>query len=118
MSECSKAMAHTLQHQIIARALDIISDREHWVSGTLARQSDGSICFWGHPYAYRYCAMGALARAAMEILGESRVAKRLTGEVAEHVLEVNNRQFERLPTINDTEGHRVIVAMFEKALPA
>ena len=60
----------------------------------------------------------ALARAALEILGESCVAKRLTGEVAEHVLEVNNRQFERLPTINDTEGHRVIVAMFEKALPA
>ena len=111
-------MAHTLQHQILSRALDLISDQEHWTRGALARKNDDSACYWSDPYAYRFCAVGALARVTMDILGEGGSAWRLTKEAANKVLAINNRQFERLADINDREGHAVITEMFEKALAA
>jgi len=62
-------MARPLQQQIIARALDLISHEARWTSLVIARKADGKTCEWIHPLATRFRAVGALDRAAYELLG-------------------------------------------------
>ncbi len=106
-------MVRPLQHEIIARALELIADEAHWTSLVIARTADGKICEWVHPLAARFCAVGALDRAAYELLGpkgdESLKAEK-------YVLAANNRATDSLPRINDHEGHAAIVSMFKYAL--
>ena len=106
-------MAKPLQHQIIARALEIISDEAHWTRASIARTADGSPCVCLDPLAFKFCAVGALYRAAGELLGDGfeHVFK-----TAKFLLAANNRGSDSLPRINDIEGHLVIVAMFKVAL--
>lgn len=105
-------MARPPQQQIIARALDLISDEARWTSLVLARKADGKTCEWIHPFAARFCAIGALDRAAYELLGGAEAALR----AEKFVLAANDRPNDSLPRINDHEGHAVIVAMFKRAL--
>ncbi len=112
LSAHSQGMAKSLQNQIISRALEIISDETHWTRLVLACDLDGAPCNYLDATATRFCAMGALYRAARECLGVYSFA----GGAAKHVLAANNRPQECLPRINDAEGHAVIVAMFERAL--
>ena len=65
----SPVMSKPLQHQIIARALEIVSDEEHWTRAGVARTADGRQCACFDPRAARFCAIGALNRAARELLG-------------------------------------------------
>lgn len=107
-------MARPLQQQIIARALDLISDETRWTCLVIARKADGKTCEWSHPLASRFCAVGALDRAAYELLGTGGTETALRAE--KFVLAANDRPNDSLFRINDQEGHAVIVAMFERAL--
>jgi hypothetical protein len=107
-------MARSLQHLIIARALDIISDEARWTSLVIARTADGSLCDCRDVAAARFCAIGALYRASAEMLGEQ--AFEFVFRAEKFILRANNRPHDSLPRINDREGHAVIVAMFERAL--
>ncbi len=107
-------MARPLQQQIIARALDLISDEARWTSLVIARKADGKTCEWVHPLATRFCAVGALDRAAYELLGTGGAETAL--RAGKFVLAANDRPNDSLPRINDHEGHAVIVAMFRRAL--
>ncbi len=109
-------MTQTLQKKILARALALISEKQRWTTGSMARKSDGSNCHWGHPQAYKYCAMGAIARAAADVLGPDYRAA-IINRVASYLLVVTGRP-EGLGFINDREGHAAVVEMFEKALAA
>ena len=62
----SLRMAKPLQHQIVARALEIISNEAHWTRASIARTADGWPCACLDPLAYKFCAVGALYRAAVE----------------------------------------------------
>ena len=106
-------MSKPLQHQIIARALEIISDELRWTRGAMARTADGSSCDCLDLLAERFCAIGALQRAAAELLGNKIFAHVL--EVEEFVLAANKSTL-GLPSINDVEGRDAIIAMFEVAL--
>jgi hypothetical protein len=57
-------MAKTLQHQIIEGALQLLSEEEHWTRCSLARNSEGDPCSVWDPAAVRFCALGAMWRAA------------------------------------------------------
>jgi hypothetical protein len=107
-------MAKPLQHQIIARALEIVSDEAHWTRVSLARTAEGRSCACFDPLAARFCAVGALLRAAGEWLGGDGFARALEAE--KFVLAANNRSDECMQRINDIEGREVIVAMFKVAL--
>ena len=107
-------MSKPLQHQIIARALEIVSDEEHWTRASVARTADGRQCACFDPRAARFCAIGALNRAARELLGVAGVEPAYAAEA--FVLAANGRHHDSLSRINDTDGHEVIVAMFEVAL--
>ena len=62
-------MAKPLQNQIIARALEIIEDGAHWTPVFVARMANGKPCSCMDKRAVRFCAIGALARAAKELVG-------------------------------------------------
>ena len=60
-------MAKTLQHQIIEGALHLIAEEAHWTRCSMARNSEGDPCSVWDPAAFRFCAVGALWRAAYEL---------------------------------------------------
>lgn len=109
-------MAHTIQHQVIARALELIADEANWTRGALARSRSGLVCSWDHAEAYRYCAIGALARAVADLFDTSCEAGSTAMRAASYVLQANSRAGYVLAHINDFEGHAAVVAMFERAL--
>src|SRR5215831_9691379 len=51
------SMAKTLHHQIVARAREIIADRDHWIQGQLALSGDGHPVDPTDERARRYCAV-------------------------------------------------------------
>jgi hypothetical protein len=106
-------MAKPLQHQIIARALEIISDESKWTRGSMARMADGTACACLDPLAVRFCAVGALYRAAGELLAGNGFDRALE---AEHLVLEANTELHGLPSINDVEGRETIIAMFKVTL--
>jgi hypothetical protein len=112
----SRCMAKPLQHQIIARALELISDEANWSRCAWARTARGRPCSWTHPYAAKFCAIGALNRAAFELTTERSYELAMSAE--RHIMAASSIPHRHLPYVNDTEGHAAIVAMFKHALAA
>ena len=109
-------MAKTLQHQIIEGALHLIAEEEHWTRCSMARNSEGYPCSVWDPAAVRFCAVGALWRAASELtddLDVFPVAERTALQVV-----ANAGRADALQTLNDLEGHAAVVQMFRTALEA
>ena len=107
-------MAKSLQHQIVARALELIADEPSWTSLIVARTAEGRPCGCMDPHAARFCAIGALYRAAGELLGSA--GPELAFKAERFILVANDRLREGLARINDAEGHAAIVAMLKRAL--
>ncbi len=107
-------MAKTLQHQIIARALELISDESRWTRGAMARNACRWSCPVEDPEAVRFCAVGAIRRAALELLGEADTG--LVDQIEAIVLSTNGQARTNLAAINDRRGREAIVVMFQKAL--
>jgi hypothetical protein len=91
-------MAKALQHQIISRALEIISDETKWTRGSMARLVDGKPCASLNPRAARFCAVGALNRAAGELLAGNGFYH---AAEAEHEVLAANNELRGLASIND-----------------
>jgi hypothetical protein len=106
-------MATPLQQQIITRALEIISDESKWTRASLARLADGTACACLNPRAVRFCAVGALNRAAGELLSSNAFQHALEAE--QYVLKANS-ELNGLASINDNDGRKVVIAMFKVAL--
>jgi len=112
-------MSLLLQHQIVSRALGLIEDKANWTRVYVALAADGSPCACMDQRAVRFCAIGALARAANELTGATGGIGVAQAFVAEKfILKANNRPYDTLPCINDAEGHAVIISMFRRALEA
>jgi hypothetical protein len=109
-------LAQTLERQIIACALALIANEEHWAQGTLAQTKSGTICLWNDAEAHRYCAVGALAKVATDLIGDVAQAGTLATEIATHLLTANKRAEPSLAQINDAEGHATVMAMFKTVL--
>jgi hypothetical protein len=107
-------MAKTLQHQIIEGALDILSEEKRWTRCSMARNSEGQPCSVWDPGAVRFCAVGALWRAANELTG-ALDAFRLVESIAKRVIAINSRT-DCLQTCNDLEGHAAVVRMLQVSL--
>ena len=107
-------MAKPLHDQVIVRALAIIEDGSRWTKGNLARLSNGVECPCFDPRAERFCAAGALYRAACELSGANSWL--LAKEAEQCVLMRNGWRHLSLPNVNDIEGHEYVVAMFRKSV--
>jgi hypothetical protein len=94
---------------IIRRAREIISDPKRWTQGTYARDKDGAAI---HPYddsATCWCALGALARAAIELNAQPG-----DGSAATDRLINCSQRF--VGSVNDHDGHAAVLSLFDKAL--
>ena len=110
-------MTTTVQKQVLINARALIADPEHWTTGALACAADGHQVEWHDHSATKWCAMGAIYRAAYNLVGDPREATRIGNEVAKSVCPM--RWFRgSLHTINDARGHAAVLAVFDKALQA
>ena len=73
-------MSKPLTYQIVARARQIIADPKHWAQGDYAVFKNGNPAEPHYQRAYRFCAVGALNRAAYELTGELSFDRQFSGE--------------------------------------
>jgi hypothetical protein len=109
-------MASTLQKQIIVGALSLIENKENWTRGVLAQTREGERCSWRDVHATKFCAIGALGHTAAALIGHYGEALELAMASARIITASNDQPGWCLSSINDTEGHAVIVQMFRNAL--
>ena len=112
-------MSKSLHHQIAARARTIIAEERRWVQGHLALNSKGRMADVGERDAYRFCAVGALQRAARELADDRDVADRVQAEI-ERFAGIPNRRFENLEAFNDSRRttHAAVIRLFDDFIAA
>ena len=110
-------MTTTVQKQVLINARALIADPAHWTRGTIARTANGRKVEWHDQSATKWCAMGAMYRAAYDLVGDRKQAVRIGNDLANSI---RPRRWLRggLPLINDVRGHTVVLAVFDKALQA
>jgi hypothetical protein len=110
-------MTTTVQKQVLINARALIADPAHWTRGTIARTANGRKVEWHDQSATKWCAMGAMYRAAYDLVGDQKQAVRIGNDLANSI---RPRRWLRggLPLINDARGHTVVLAVFDKALQA
>jgi hypothetical protein len=102
---------------VIQRALPLVENEETWLQGSFAQDADGNTVSRGfHPRAVRWCALGALEKAAFDLTGNwpdthdcyCRALEKLNGLSPDRTLSF----------VNDEEGREAVVKLFKKALAA
>ena len=113
-------MAKSLHHQIVTRARQLISDPTCWTQGELAKRKNGLPIEPSDPEAYRFCAVGALTRAASELTSDAFTANALADEV--HIALLTSAEIPAgltLECVNDIgQGHSAILKIFDDYLGA
>ena len=113
-------MSKSLHHQVIARAREIITDPERWTQGELAVSNMGTPVEPGDDVAARFCAVGALARAASDLTQNVFAARVLTNDV--HLTLLSFAQISAsvtLASINDARhGQPAVLKLFDDYLKA
>jgi hypothetical protein len=111
------ALSPNLQHQILRRARDLLSDKRKWTRYGAARTGNGAVCPPYAPYAVKFCAYGALARAALELTGNKQQACRLAQSI-ETLLVGGERAAQphcRLCQVNDRQGYAAVIGLLDAA---
>jgi hypothetical protein len=111
-------MSKSLHHHIVARARTIIEDEEHWTQDMLAVAKDGTVAEPTDDRAYRFCAVGALTRAAADLTGDIAGADILANHIHLAILRsIDMPAGATLEAINDgDEGHAAILKLFDDYL--
>lgn len=119
MSICSwiAALSANLQHQVLRRARDLLSDKRKWTRYGAARSGNGAVCPPYAPDAVRFCAYGAIARAALEVTGNRQQARGLARSIEMHLLggERASQPNGRLCQVNDRKGYAAIIRLLDAA---
>ena len=110
-------MTTTVQKQVLINARALIADPAHWTSCTLARAADDHVVDWYDRSATKWCAQGAIYRAAYDLVGDQKEALRIGNKAAKSI-DRPRWFFGSLPNINDRHGHAAVLAVFDKALAA
>ena len=115
-------MSKALHLQIVARAREIISDPNRWTQDELALSKNGESALPADADAYRFCAVGALQRAAHELCGGHRLATTLAHTIQDAIercaktLRNPNLEFS-LENLNDEHGgHAAVLQLFDDYL--
>jgi hypothetical protein len=96
-------MTQPLDVQIARRARQLLSDQRHFCTFAVARTHDQRPCSPLSPSAARWCARGALVKAAFEFVGDTKQAWAL-GQACEGKIFPGFA-----PRFNDKRGHRAVV---------
>jgi hypothetical protein len=111
-------MSTTVQKQVLINARALITDRAHWTTGMLACTSNGRLVEWHDRSAAKWCALGALYRAAYDLVADRNEAIRIGDQLA---MSISPPRWLRggLPAKNDgRDGHTAVLGLFDKALAA
>jgi hypothetical protein len=110
-------MSTTIQKLVLINARTLIADPQHWTWGTLARSREGQEVSWADRFAHRWCAMGAIYRAAFDLLGDANKAANVGNDVVRSIIPPGVSQLRGyLATLNDRKGHAAVIAAFDRAL--
>jgi len=99
----------SVEIEVIRRAREIISDPTKWTQGTYARDKYGNCTDPGMENACRWCALGAVVQASIELgvddgIGSASVDRLIDAAGGP------------VTTINDNQGHAAVLALFDKAI--
>ena len=114
-------MSKPLVHQIAERARGFITDPRKWTQYAIARTGNNRHCEPTDAKATRFCAYGAILRAAYDIAGSDDQAQRLADQTAMLIMERDSpySAFEELIAINDGQrsaARKTLIALFDRAL--
>lgn len=115
-------MSKPILTQVIERARDLVADRGTWTSHALARRANSEACQPTDPRAVRFCAFGALVRAAYDLTNSGEQAQRLADLAAAELVgtKAPERAYMDLYCINDggsrSSARKAVLGLFEKAL--
>jgi hypothetical protein len=110
-------MTTTVQKQVLINARALITDSAHWTRGRLASTADGRAVDPCDPTAIKWCAAGAIYRAAYDLVGDPHQATRISNGVAKSICP-RRWWLGGIPGLNDARGHAAVLEVFDKALQA
>ena len=110
-------MTTTVQKQVLINARALIADPARWTRGALACNANGRKVDWSDRSATKWCAHGAIYRAAYDLVADQKEATRIGNEAAKSIYGPH-WLFVSLAIINDRQGHAAVLAVFDKALAA
>jgi hypothetical protein len=108
-------MTTTVKKQVLINARALIANPANWTRGMLAGTSEGQPVEWHASSARKWCAAGAIYRAAYDLIGDEREAVRLGNNVARS-LRPHRWIPGNLPRLNDVRGHAAVLAVFDKTI--
>jgi hypothetical protein len=114
-------MAKPIFKHVIEGARGYVADRGTWTRYTLALTSNNRECEPTDLRAKRFCAYGALVRAAFDLTGDPDQSRRLAGRAAIWVTgsETPEEAYEEIYSINDgprRSSRKAILQMFDQSL--
>ena len=114
-------MSKPLVLQVAERARGLVDDPRTWTQYAIARTGNNRHCEPTDAKAARYCAYGAILRAAGDVAGEHDRSQRLADQAAMLVTGRDNPfvAFEDLIAINDgprATARKAVVELFDRAL--
>ena len=107
-------MATTMHKHVLIRARTLIADRGSWTRRAAARTAQDHRVAWNDASARKWCAVGAIRRAALELVQDTAKAELIADKVAKFVR--RGRWLPSLIVINDLSTHRHVLAVFDRAI--
>jgi hypothetical protein len=108
-------MATTLNRQVLINARALIADPGHWTMWMLAATDNGRPVAWHDRAARRWCAVGAIHRAAFDLVGNKEQAVCIANDVIDSI-SAQTRMRGSLPALNDAQGHAAVIDLLQRAV--
>jgi hypothetical protein len=110
-------MTKSLVHQVITRARQLIDDEGSWIQVYAAVSADGTTVEPFDERAVRFCASGALLRAAFELTSNLAAATELRDAACRKLVPHACCAVHTIEDLNDTSiGHGTILYLFDEYL--
>jgi hypothetical protein len=114
-------MSDTFTIHVIREARNFIANPASWTQFDLARTMDNQSCKPWEPQAAKFCAFGALLKAAYDACGKFDLAWHFANSATVLILmgrDAAAQTPENLFEINDNLGRNAILELFDEAIAA
>jgi hypothetical protein len=109
------SVSPNLHYQVLRKAREILRDKRKWTRYGSARTGNGTVCPPYATQAVKFCAYGAIARAALEVTGDRQQARQLARSIEMQIVgseRVPHPQ-KRLSYVNDHKGYSAVLGLFD-----